>query len=774
LGWIPGLAASLGEPQITEGLVGLLAGQSVRPPAATYALPDWLGLLYRSFWFEYGWMQIFAPWWIYALFTLFLLAALWGLARYFAGSTLSSSRVEQNPGSKNAPPLPAPRSPLLAHPLPWLLALHLALFLAVVIARYILSATIDTGQGRHLYPALPVIALLLSLGLSQLRFSSRYSPLLPTPYFLLLILPALLTLHPPAFILPHYHTRPVTITPPAELSIPQRHRFEFGEGLFLAGFDTPMQASAGEALPVTLYWRTAQEAERDYLLSLCLQDEADRPVACWRGYLGGGQYPARAWEVGDTLIETVHIPIPACDRLPDQSYRLHLELWPQRPTSPLPEPVITDAVLAHTFDEPQIILRPATSLSDPAQTVELWLAGERLAGPMRLERGQTVSQLTYYDYQDPAPAVWRSADYAWPAAPHLDTPLFLPCADGPAPLAHLAPFIAGPALPPGVYESARPEVTLSLAGRRRNLVPIQSELRFAPYLSPLTLRLPDRTTVDLAQTVGPDAAMPLRYTVPPAASLPLTLRWQARHWMADPLVVSLKLLDKDFLIGGQRVATLGDRYPNVLWVPTEIVEETYPVRLRPGAPPGLYQLELSVVHQDPTLPDGFAYLPLTDGELDLGPNLYPLTIRLLDPAHDSPPANPVSAQLGDTIRLAGYDLENALGQTHTLKLTLYWQSTAPIPLDYTVFTQLVGPDSQVWAQWDNPPQAGRYPTTAWAAPDRVVDRYALSLAAGAPPGQYRLLVGMYDPATGQRLPITANGQPQPDQALELTRLTLEP
>ena len=80
LGLIPGLAASLGEPQITEGLAGLLAGHSVRPPAATYSLPAWFGLLYRSFWYEYGWMQIFAPAWVYGLYTVLLIAALIGLA----------------------------------------------------------------------------------------------------------------------------------------------------------------------------------------------------------------------------------------------------------------------------------------------------------------------------------------------------------------------------------------------------------------------------------------------------------------------------------------------------------------------------------------------------------------------------------------------------------------------------------------------------------------------------------------------------------------------
>jgi hypothetical protein len=239
--------------------------------------------------------------------------------------------------------------------------------------------------------------------------------------------------------------------------------------------------------------------------------------------------------------------------------------------------------------------------------------------------------------------------------------------------------------------------------------------------------------------------------------------------MSEPLIISLKLLDKDFALGGQRVAKLGDRYPNVLWVPTEIVEETYPLRLEPNTPPGLYQLELSLLYQDET-PDGFEYLPLTNGNTPVGHNLYPITVRLLDPAHDTPPVHPFFAQLGHAIQLTGYDLN----QIPPLSLTLYWQSTTKIPNDYTVFAQLIGPDGQVWAQWDNPPQAGRYPTTAWSETDTVVDRYTLSLREGALPGNYRLLVGMYEPATGERLPVTIDGRPQPGNAIELTTLELVP
>jgi hypothetical protein len=246
--------------------------------------------------------------------------------------------------------------------------------------------------------------------------------------------------------------------------------------------------------------------------------------------------------------------------------------------------------------------------------------------------------------------------------------------------------------------------------------------------------------------------------------------------MAEPLVVALKLLDKDFQVGGERLATLGDRYPNVLWAPGEVVEETYPVQLQTDAPPGLYRLELSLLHLDKNLPNGYENLPLTRADTSLGNNLYPATFRLLDPADGTPPPHPLSAQLGDSVHLVGYDL-NPKSKIQNLKskitLALYWQSTAKIPTDYTVFTQLLGPDGQPWAQQDNPPQAGRYPTSAWAEQDSVVDRYTLTLPEDAPAGQYRLLVGMYDPSTGQRLPATINGQPQSDNAIQLTALTIE-
>ncbi|HMR63402.1 MAG TPA: glycosyltransferase family 39 protein [Anaerolineae bacterium] len=828
LGFMPGLAASLGEPQITEGLVGLLSGQTVRPVAATYSFVEWLSLLYRSFWFEFGWMRLFAPTWVYLLFSIVPLLALIGLT--FRQLAMSNEQLAMNneqltnpalhpstppslqssnppslhpfdfaQGTPSNPPILQSSNLPSFHPsiLPSLLLLHLSLFLLVVLARYVLSATIDTGQGRHLYPALPVIALAISVGWHDLfyRLSRRQVPLvvarrrraglLPVAFGLLVavsfLLPASVSLVPANYIRPHYPTIPVTTASPA-LPPAQRYNQEFAPGLRFLGYQAETPVAAGEVLPVRLVWQAEQEAQQDYLISLCLVDDEARPAACWYGHFADGLYPARAWEPGDRLLDPIYVPIPTCYRISAKLYDLHLQLWPLEPDSaaPVPGPApVLDLTLPAAIE-----LRASDSLLTSAPpTNELWQAGRRLTEPARLNLNQTVTQISYATAQTEAGPVFVDEEVTW--QPSFRTPLYLACDDGPNPFAQATTFIVSPDLPTGRYETGAGTPSLSLNSRDRTFAPLIASRTFSQTLAPLSLQLPDTPPLDLQSP--PPSSPP--YQLPAINNqLPITIRWQAHRWMAEPLIVALKLLDKDFAVGGERIAQLGDRYPNVLWAPDEIIDETYPLRLQPGAPPGLYRLELSLLRRDESLPGGYQNLPLTNLESPTTA-LYPLTLRLLDPNHNTPASQPLSATLtlpysNHTLQLTGYDLTEQLAINNEqltnpplhpstpppLHLTLYWQTTVPITADYTVFTQLLGPDGQVWAQWDNPPQAGRYPTTAWSVPDRVVDRYVLTLRDGAPPGDYRLLVGMYDPATGQRLAATLAGHPQPNDAIELTTL----
>jgi len=90
-----------------------------------------------------------------------------------------------------------------------------------------------------------------------------------------------------------------------------------------------------------------------------------------------------------------------------------------------------------------------------------------------------------------------------------------------------------------------------------------------------------------------------------------------------------------------------------------------------------------------------------------------------------------------------------------LRFTLTWQADQPIAQNYTVFTQLLGPDGQVWGQHDNEPQGGWYNTTLWQPHQFVYDNYAFPLNANAPMGDYRLIVGLYDSQTHTRLTTTS-------------------
>jgi len=760
-GWLLGVATALGEPQIIGGLQKLQGIATPEVVAPTFGFGEWFfGLLFRSFWAEFGWMTIFAPTlWYWLLGGLTVCAVVGMFSAFYTNRTaLRDTRL-----------------------LSWLLpAAHIALFFGVVSLRYALGQTIDTGQGRHLFPALPAIAVFFIVGLAAFfQLVSRKEMDARKFTWLNVSLGALLLTigisFPLTSILPVYYPYlPVTTNTEILTTANLQRPLEIDDNFALVDLDSPATASAGAVLPVTLTWQVNHEVNQDYLISLCLQDEQRHSAGCWRGHFVNGRYPSRTWESGDIMLDTIYIPLPVCYRLADRPYHLELELWPLNPGKP--DPTVTDQpIFTHTFIQPVISIRPTDSLKTLPQTTEVWLGNQRLSDPTTLGLNQSLTYITYAHVNYSSPTFTHvNQNQTWTPIPQFDTDLYLPCDDGPSPFAHTAHFLVGPTLTNGKYKTDSgtiPAITLAL--RNRSLSPLATTLTFSHTLAPLSFQLPTQPANNL--TPSPSSQQP--FILPPSSFiLPTTITWQSQRRMADPLVISLKLLDKDFNVGGEYVARLGDRYPNVLWVPTEIVTETYPVAVKPGALPGLYQLEFSLIHQDKNLPNGYEYLPIFDNDAELGTNLYPATIRLLDPAHGTPPPNLLPAQLGDSIRLAGYDLAQSPRSNlqSQILLTLYWQSIDTISINYTVFTQLTGPDGQVWAQWDNPPQDGRYPTTAWAENDTVVDRYTLTLRAGAPAGEYRLLVGMYDPTTGERLPVSINGQPQPDNAIQLTVPSLNP
>lgn len=96
-------------------------------------------------------------------------------------------------------------------------------------------------------------------------------------------------------------------------------------------------------------------------------------------------------------------------------------------------------------------------------------------------------------------------------------------------------------------------------------------------------------------------------------------------------------------------------------------------------------------------------------------------------------------------------------------LTLWWQATGMPAGDYTVFVHLIDEDGKLVGQADGPPNEGLSPTLIWRDGDIIRDVRLIPEGEGA-----RLLVGLYDPATGERVPATLAGKALPDSAFEIS------
>jgi hypothetical protein len=89
-----------------------------------------------------------------------------------------------------------------------------------------------------------------------------------------------------------------------------------------------------------------------------------------------------------------------------------------------------------------------------------------------------------------------------------------------------------------------------------------------------------------------------------------------------------------------------------------------------------------------------------------------------------------------------------------VQLTLHWEAVGSTPQNYTVFVHVLDSDGQLIAQADSPPCDGRCPTYGWIAGEYLVDPHAFTLSADGPVGSYQIAVGLYDLATGERLPAS--------------------
>jgi len=152
-------------------------------------------------------------------------------------------------------------------------------------------------------------------------------------------------------------------------------------------------------------------------------------------------------------------------------------------------------------------------------------------------------------------------------------------------------------------------------------------------------------------------------------------------------------------------------------------------------------------------------------------------------------AEDVPARLSSDVRIGGarllgsaigtLDAPAAAGAVPTLKagdtlsLRTFWQVEQPFTADYFIFVHVLNAAGQTVAQRDAPPWQGRFPTSSWRTGTLIVDLNDLVLPADLPPGDYSLVVGMFDPATGAHPPTQVDRQPAADSTTLIGRIRVD-
>jgi hypothetical protein len=252
----------------------------------------------------------------------------------------------------------------------------------------------------------------------------------------------------------------------------------------------------------------------------------------------------------------------------------------------------------------------------------------------------------------------------------------------------------------------------------------------------------------------------------------LRLLWQAVERPEADYTLRVELVDAAGTIWRDwHVLPAGGRAPTSTWQAGQTVRDEVPLVLPADAPVGedALSLRLTWLRADSTpLPARRWLFPAGSTVTLPGVQIIEQegrTFAVPDLQHAT------DANFDDQITLLGYDLAAAPAQLgDTLPLTLVWRSqTSRMRQSYAVFVHLVAADGRIVAQSDKEPGLrSKRPTTSWVQGEVIADPIALALPRDIAPGDYRLLVGLYEPPDGARLPLRDAAGAIVSDHLELT------
>ncbi len=255
----------------------------------------------------------------------------------------------------------------------------------------------------------------------------------------------------------------------------------------------------------------------------------------------------------------------------------------------------------------------------------------------------------------------------------------------------------------------------------------------------------------------------------PGNNLPIDLYWKIQNSAEiEPsgLRYRLALIGPNGELLREQSATPGASWLEA-WPQDTVLRESTGVFIYPETQPGQYELQWRLEAADDVVAGRPFWRPWSSESVSYG------SIEVLPWPLETALPNDVElidAQFGPAIQLYGYNIGAV--DAGNLPLTLIWQAT-DVPADsYLVFVHLVDAAGNIVSQVDRVPVAGLRPTSGWRAGEVLTDNIVLTLPVDLAPGAYTINVGIFNTDDGQRLPLFVDAQPQPNNQLSLTTVTL--
>ncbi len=144
------------------------------------------------------------------------------------------------------------------------------------------------------------------------------------------------------------------------------------------------------------------------------------------------------------------------------------------------------------------------------------------------------------------------------------------------------------------------------------------------------------------------------------------------------------------------------------------------------------------------------------------------------PLAQAQPAHLLNNTFGGALDLIGYEFPTeSVTPGATASLKLFWRVTSPLARNYSVYVHLLNQDNVIVGQRDMYPGQGSLATSDLSSGTAWQDHYDVIISPLAPaPQKLHWAVGVYDLASGERLPITAGAATE--QGVEFGNVAMTP